>query len=368
MNTNSRITRTNHKKIIDLLRFSPEPFIYIDDALAHRILIDNFDELIRRIEKALDQQNAVVTSESEVDQKQVFSQDGVPGDLRVMSFFNNKGGTVKIIGTNEVESVVSDKISVGKCLVIHPQDHFVMCIIDACALSSIRTAAGVLVACKRLGPSSVSTLGVIGCGRIGFYTVIAFQRAGLIDECLCFDISRKSMENFSKLVSLEHGPRFRICETEEIFRQSKSVALATTSAKPVIGLRDIIDRPVEFISSVGADANNLSELDENLLPAVHIVSGSHHCLEMGDMKRWIERGIITRSDIRFLSNTTREDFQVDGRPRCYISTGFPLLDHVAAALVYEVAREENLGEKVQFANNDERLLSSSPAAFKGKNQ
>ncbi|WP_327251464.1 hypothetical protein [Streptomyces sp. NBC_01244] len=37
-------------------------------------------------------------------------------------------------------------------------------------------------------------LGVVGAGRVGFYTALAFQRAGLIDSCAAFDPAPGAVE------------------------------------------------------------------------------------------------------------------------------------------------------------------------------
>ncbi|MFD4867083.1 hypothetical protein [Streptomyces sp. NPDC058412] len=121
--------------------------------------------------------------------KDLFSFDGAPGDLRVMPYNDGRHMTVKVIGTNEARTEVPDKISVGKCLLVHPQDHHVMGILDVAALSSLRTAVGILLAWRAAHPGAVPgpRLGIVGAGRVGFYTAPAFQRTGLIDSCAVYD-------------------------------------------------------------------------------------------------------------------------------------------------------------------------------------
>ncbi|MFZ3499167.1 hypothetical protein ACODT5_39160 [Streptomyces sp. 5.8] len=335
----------------ELLRLHDEPCLHLDETLVHRILVDHIDELTARTEKILTgvtDADAASRPES-FGGKDLFYFDGVPGDLRVMPYSDGQQMTVKVIGTNEARTEVPDKISVGKCLLIHPQDHYVMGVLDVAALSSLRTAIGILLGRQAAftGEAPAPRLGIVGAGRVGFYTALAFQRAGLIDSCAVFDPAPGAVERMRELCRLESGPAVVPCSSlAELLSRCDTVVLATDARRPVLGRADIDTYGLRFVASVGADADNLRELDDDVPTApVSFLVGSPLCFCLGDLKRWQQRDLLRPDGVTYLH-------QALGSPRasagatCYISTGFPMLDHAAATLAYEIATAHGLGRSL----------------------
>lgn len=86
--------------------------------------------------------------------------------------------TVKLIGTNTVQRVVPDQITVGRLLVLDPAENFVFAVMEACLLSSDRTGACAALAIDALARAR-DRLAVIGSGRVGFYAALyAIAAAG----------------------------------------------------------------------------------------------------------------------------------------------------------------------------------------------
>ena len=65
------------------------------------------------------------------------------------------------------------------------------------------------------------------------------------------------------------------------------------------------------------------------------------------MKRWLIRDLIQEREIAYLHQAL-SDKPTIGKPICYVSTGFPLLDHVAAKLAFERAQQEGLGQSIHI--------------------
>ncbi|MGH3863275.1 hypothetical protein [Actinokineospora sp.] len=233
-----------------MLRLHDEPCVYLDEVLVHRILLDHIDELCTRMRTTL---TGLGDPGAEAfGGKDLFYFDDAPGDLRVMPYHDGATMTVKIIGTNEAGTVVPDKISVGKAVVIHPQDHHVMGILDVAALSSIRRAIGILLAWQALnhgGPKP--NLGVVGAGRVGAYTALAFQRAGLIDSCVAYDSNPVAVQRMHELCELESGPRVRAAATlPHLLAESDAVALTSAAQQPLLGRADVDKYALRFVGSV----------------------------------------------------------------------------------------------------------------------
>ncbi|MGH3863274.1 hypothetical protein [Actinokineospora sp.] len=64
---------------------------------------------------------------------------------------------------------------------------------------------------------------------------------------------------------------------------------------------------------------------------------------LGDLKRWQQLGLVP--EVTYLHQALAAP-RNDPGPSCYISTGFPLLDHVAATLAYEIATTNGLGHQL----------------------
>lgn len=312
----------------------------------HRILVDHIGELTARTGKMLTSVADADGGATSFGDKDLFYFDGVPGDLRVMPYSDGQQMTVKVIGTNEARTEVPDKISVGKCLLIHPRDHYVMGVLDVAALSSLRTAVGILLGRQASSPGEAPAprLGIVGAGRVGFYTALAFQRAGLIDSCAAFDPGPGAVERMLELCRLESGPAVVPCSSlTELLARCDSVVLATDARRPVLGGADIDAYGLRFVASVGADADNLRELADDVPGApVSFLVGSPLCFCLGDLKRWQQRDLLQPDGVTYLHQALAAPRGTAG-PTCYISTGFPMLDHAAATFAYEIATAHGLG-------------------------
>src|SRR5258706_11752363 len=132
-------------QIQKILRLKEEPCLYFDEAQIHQAFMEKTPAFMGLLERfyATWHRNKVFTL---MPHKQVFATEGLEGDFRVMpcniqGFEGRLIKAVKVIGTDIEQKVIRDKISVGKALLLHPQDNFVQAVFDVGALTSFRTAA-----------------------------------------------------------------------------------------------------------------------------------------------------------------------------------------------------------------------------------
>lgn len=325
-----------------VLRLPPEPCVYYPEATVHRELmrmVCPFMDALERFYMAWSRQEAVVDQPP----KHVFSRDGVRGDWRVMPCFVKQGwlsdegviAAVKVIGTNEEGRVVTDKISVGKALLLHPLDHHVEAIFDVAALSSFRTAAISVLAYKHCGYQRGDVVGLIGAGRIGYYTAAILRHWLDIDQLLVHDCNASRRAAFLEAFSGWFGRSARGLGLDDVCRASQSLFLATTSTLPLLGTD--LGRTVRFISSVGADADNLSELKPDILADRILVSESAQNMSLGDLRRWHELGLIGPHDIVPLATLIQgsSDAASPRMPSVFISTGTAVQDALVCRLLHD---------------------------------
>jgi len=297
--------------------------MYYSEQQIHETLEANtnaFMDMLERFYLAWQNNDALVSQ----PKKQLFETQGIKGGFRVMPCIikDFEGATikaVKVIGTNEEEQTVHDKICVGKALLINTTDNYVEGIFDVSALSSFRTAAISVLAFKHTS-SSNQDIGLIGAGRIGYYTALILSKWLGAHSIHVTDINVKMTQRFENLLKGEiiiaKAPLEELCST------CTTVFLSTNSQKEILTAANA--QSFTFISSVGADASNLSELHHDLIKGRMIISESRQNIYFGDMNRWYKRGMITEEDVTELKDIIGLDHPK--KPILFISTGAAVQD------------------------------------------
>ena len=317
-----------------LLRLSDEPCVYIGEYQIHKIMLEHtkeFMQLILQFYKNWGENSNLVN----MPKKQVFYADGLEGDFRVMSCAINSEEhvkSVKVIGTNEENKTLVDKICVGKSLLIDKDDNFIYAILDVCALSSYRTAAISVLAFSFLNNIKNAKVGLIGLGRIGFYNAYILYSWLGVKKFLCYDKDKNSLKRFSQLINI-YLPEasLKMVNDKKVISESNSLFISTDSENPILYKNNT--EHMSFISSVGADANNLSELDDSILLNDHqLVTDSLHSLLLGDMRTWMDKGIISSTDVVELKDIINGNKDVNNKV-IFISTGIAVQDALISKFI-----------------------------------
>jgi len=327
--------------IQELLRLEDEEHIHFTELQIHDVLVEHIPEFMEYLKTFYEKWHSSDTLVN-LPKKQVFQTEDINGDFRIMPCMINENyniKAVKVIGTNEENKVIKDKICVGKAFLIHPYDNYIYAMFDVCVLSSFRTAAISVLAYHLLQTSQKSAIGIIGTGRIGFYTALILHKWLQVDHFYCNDINQKNRENFLKLKE-QYMPHVRIdfIDVNEMETTCESVFLATDSTQAILNAQNA--QKFKFISSVGADADNLSELDASLLEERTIVTDSYHSMMLGDLKVWEDRNIIDQNSVIELS-TLLNDKNTQMQKILFISTGIATQDALISQFVYDKLTNTN---------------------------
>jgi ornithine cyclodeaminase/alanine dehydrogenase-like protein (mu-crystallin family) len=310
----------------ECLRIHLEPCRAVSDAEVHSALLQDPAGYLEHLEERL-QSIADGSLELDLPPKRIFEDPGDSGDFRVMPCVVCGGGTrvktVKIVGTDLVGRIVPDQVTVGKALVLHPEENFVTHVVDACALSSVRTAACAALAARRLLPGARS-MTVVGAGRVGFYAGILFRHTHSLDRVVFQDIVPKRAESLAETVGDD--------AFTEPWRGEPApadiVLLATTSTSPFCAL----PRDSEGLTiSVGADTHNQRELDDSWCQLDEIGVDTADGLCVGDLLAWRQAGLRIPV-LRDLS----EIYRTGAKPRAFISTGSALFDNLTLGYLVSV--------------------------------
>lgn len=312
-----------------MLRVSAEPFSYFTEGRVHRSLTARPAEYARFVKKGL-QAIAAGGARLTLPPKQVFPDAATGGDFRVMPCEVRQGGkatkTIKVIGTNTLQRVVRDQITVGKLLVLDPAENYVSAVMEACLLSSARTGCCGALAIDALARKR-DTMVVIGSGRVGLYAALyaaAFARVRKV--VFCDVVAGRAAQAARWLAG--RLPRMH-CEARSLDAISAAdiVVIATTSNAPVV-------RPpawgANLVVSLGADIDTQSELDPAWARRSDLYCDTLDSLRFGDLRAWIEARALRAGRVRDLLDVYRRPPRLTERPRVFVSTGSALLDNLTA--------------------------------------
>jgi ornithine cyclodeaminase/alanine dehydrogenase-like protein (mu-crystallin family) len=225
-------------------------------------------------------------------------------------------------------------------------------LMDAAALTALRTGAVGATGLKYTTASDVDTIGVVGCGRQGAWQAILATRVRPIKKVFCFDRSAASLKAFAVLLD-QHAPNVQVlpCPSiDELLAGTNVVITATTSSVPV--LTDDRGRLAgKHFISIGSFTPSMQELPDAVYElAGHVVidaEAAQH--EVGDVINPLAQGLIQPSNVHELGHVIRGDRKIDTtRTTVFKSVGMALFDLYAAKMFVEAALAQGVGQNLDL--------------------
>lgn len=299
----------------------------IGDMAVHHALTRDPADYVRHLREML---HKIATGQLilEMPSKQVFGDPGRDSDFRVMPCVVRGEGRetkiVKVVGTNIRQASVPDQITVGKALVLDPVENFITHIVDACLLSSARTGA-----CAALAAAILATrrrrLTVIGSGRVGYYAALYSAAACGLCEVVFADHDPQRAGDAAAALSLRMPELTCHAMSLDALPETDIVVLATTSRHPLC-------RPPAWqaglVISLGADIDHQSELDTAWAQTPRIHVDTQDSARFGDLRQWLDRGLIRPDSIVDLFTLLRQDAPASEECQLFVSTGSALFDNL----------------------------------------
>lgn len=317
----------------DILRIAGEPCRYFQETEVHEYLTRAPGEYYRFIKNSL---GKLASGEAtmEMPPKQIFSDPDFSGDFRVMPCVVRNGTittkSVKLVGTNILQSRVPGQITVGKAFVIDNEENYISHIFEACLLSSARTAICACLAIDLLG-KGYRQLTIIGAGRVGYYCARYALALGLVDSLILADIDQERAESMASILR-DGYPGTPITASIYADLADTDIVLLATTSRTGIYSPDHFDS--KLVISVGADIDFQHELSPDIAKDANIFVDTLDSCRYGDLKLWIENGLVVPEKITELLPIIVNGPEVDvpGR-RVFISTGTALFDNQTMAYI-----------------------------------
>ena len=202
-----------------------------------------------------------------------------------------------------------------------------LAIMNAAAITAIRTAAVSAVATKLLAREDASVLAIVGIGAQGKSHREAIPLVRTIRE-------------------------IRMCgrgeSVEEAVRGADVIVTATSSREPILKREWVA--PGAHINAVGSSIAAARELEADLVASASLFVDRRESTlnESGDYLAAVERGAVIRAEIGEILIGQAEGRKSPDEITLFKSLGLAVEDLASAAFLYEKARSEQRGQWVEF--------------------
>ncbi len=210
-------------------------------------------------------------------------------------------------------------------------------------LTALRTAANSVAAAKYLAKKDSSVLTLIGTGAQSEFQFLAFSYFFDLKEVRFYDVDPKAMEKFEKNVSKFNIKLTSCKDTEEAIQGADIITTCTADKRyQTILTKDMIKSDV-YINAIGGDCPGKTELASDLVESSTVVCEFlEQCKIEGEIQHLGEDYTCTEF-YEVVRGEKKLNVETHGTI-VFDSVGFAIEDYSVLRLVYELAREYNVGQ------------------------
>ncbi len=225
-------------------------------------------------------------------------------------------------------------------------------LLEADALGRLRTGAATGLATRYLARPDARVVGMYGAGHQAATQLQAVCAVRAVEEVRVYSRTPDRREAFARRMGEALGIPVRAVDRPEATAEGADILITITSAQEPV-LRGAWLRPGMHINAAGSNMLIRRELDEEAVTRADLIvidDRDQGKIEAGDFVEPLERGRLQWGRVHELKDV------VAGRVRrldpdqitLFKSLGVALEDVAVAALVYERARAQGIGEPVRF--------------------
>ncbi len=256
----------------------------------------------------------------------------------------------KLVSLTPANAPLGRPVTQGLMLLFDGTTGAALALLDAASLTCQRTGAVAALAVRELTPSSLDTLGIVGCGVQGAWAAIQAAAVRPVRTLYALARSETSFVRFHETVArFAPGLTIERCATaEELLGQTECVLTATTSTTPV--LPDDPDLLAgKLLISIGSYRPHMQELPDAAfrLAGAVVVDSPHAATEVGDLINPLAAGLLKPDRVIGLGEILGGRHRPEpGTTRVFKSVGYAAYDLFVADLLYRLARERGLGQQI----------------------
>ncbi|MCW6086727.1 MULTISPECIES: ornithine cyclodeaminase [Clostridium] len=210
--------------------------------------------------------------------------------------------------------------------------------------TALRTAANSVMGAKYLARPDSNKMALIGNGCQSEFQALAFHHILGIEEIYCYDVdpaaTDKLMDNLKNVKNLK---LIKCNSTKEACKDVDIITTVTADKRNAIVITPDMVEPGMHINGVGGDCPGKTELDSEVLHMgdVYVEFEPQSRIE-GEIQHMDEDFKVTE-----ICNVIKTGKPIDRKPgeiTIFDSVGFALEDFSMLRLMYDIAKEENIGE------------------------
>jgi ornithine cyclodeaminase len=244
----------------------------------------------------------------------------------------------------------------GVIAVFDPDDGRPLALLDATAITALRTGAGSALATRLLARADSATIAILGTGVQARAHARTVARVRDFEELRLAGRSRAKAEALAEELAGELGLCVRVAANWEEACDGADVICATAHALEPVVRREWLT-PGAHVTSVGYNPQGREVDDATVVDALVVVESRAAALApfpagSNDLLRPIEQGLISadhiHAEVGELIDGSRPGRSSPQQITLYKSVGVAVQDGTAAALVLRAARERGAGRDVEL--------------------
>lgn len=243
-------------------------------------------------------------------------------------------------------------VTIGVMLLTSAETGVPLALLNAGALTAIRTGAVGALGVKYMTPAGTDSVGIIGCGVQGTWQAIAACAVRPIRRVFALRRTAATFERFASTVR-RHVPAVEVIacnDARELLAKTSVVIAATTSQVPVLPDEPALLDGKHFIS-VGSYRRAMQELPDSVyrLAGALAIDSEGARSEVGDILNVIAGGILKPADIFPVVDLVLGRRALDvHRTTAYKTAGNALFDLAVAEMLVARARRDQVGVEVSL--------------------
>ncbi|EKO1912960.1 ornithine cyclodeaminase [Clostridium botulinum] len=210
--------------------------------------------------------------------------------------------------------------------------------------TALRTAANSVMGAKYLARPDSKKMALIGNGCQSEFQALAFHHILGIEEIYCYDVDPAAIDKLiDNLKDVKNLKLIKCNSTKEACKGVDIITTVTADKRNAIVITPDMVEPGMHINGVGGDCPGKTELDSEVLHMgdVYVEFEPQSRIE-GEIQHMDEDFKVTE-----ICNVIKTGKPIDRKPgeiTIFDSVGFALEDFSMLRLMYDIAKEENIGE------------------------
>ena len=272
------------------------------------------------------------------------------GTLLTMPAIDAGAMAVKLVSVVPGNAARKLPVTNGLLLLADAGTGLPLAIMDAAAVTAMRTGAVGALGLKYLAPAGAASVGIVGAGVQGAWQAITACAVRPIRTVFAVRRSAAAFERFRATLAA-HVPGVTVlacASVSELLSRTDVIVTATTSAEPVLPDDPTLLAGKHFIA-IGSYERHMRELPDAVLRlAGRLVLDSEFARhEVGEAVRAVAQGILTDADLFTIGEVVVGTRTIDvAGTTAYKSAGMALYDLYVARALHEAARRRRVGQEI----------------------